>query len=175
MSLCVAVSAPFGLFPPAGCCPLCSLRRSVTFCVCRPAAAVRHGYISPFGLDIHPWGAGPPVFSPLFCPFFMSAAQQRCNMALSRCLGYLLLPWGAAPCALSFVIVLSPLLFPGFMSTAQQRLDIGSFRLWVAPPIYTASVFSAPFGLSLVSPAGCRPSRLALVSFRAALSHCLSA
>jgi hypothetical protein len=60
MSLRVAISAPCGLPPPpAGCSSLCSLCRSVNFCVCRPlwcdtAISRRLGHI-------HPWGAGPCV------------------------------------------------------------------------------------------------------------------
>jgi hypothetical protein len=49
MPLCVPVSAPFGLFPPVGCRPLCFLFLVFsTFWACRPVAA-RPGQLCPAG------------------------------------------------------------------------------------------------------------------------------
>jgi hypothetical protein len=85
-------------------------------------SAVIRGYIPPFGL-----------FPPVGFWSLVSTAQQRFDMAISRRLGYFL-PWGAGPCAISFVIS------GVFVYRPAAVRHVGSFRLWVAPPIYIPSV-----------------------------------
>jgi hypothetical protein len=158
MPFCVAISRRLGYFLPwgAGLCVISFVL--AVFYVCRPAA-VRHGHISPFGL-FPPMGCW-PLCSLLCSVHFVclpSSSGATC-MAISRRLGYLLLPWGAGPCALCSLLCYFPVLC--LPPSSQQRLlrhrqfsTVGS-----APNIYIYrfGLFRAVWA---VSPVGCRPSRL---------------